>query len=62
MITSNTVISVTVGGQVVLPDPPINSNNQTVHVKNPVFESLSVDYNSTNYHDDNLSTPSNESV
>jgi hypothetical protein len=62
MITSNTGISVTVGGQVVLPDAPINFNNQTVNVKNPVFELLSVDFNSTNYHDDNLSTPSNESV
>ena len=62
MITSNTVISVTVGGEVVLPDPPINFNNQTVSVKNPVFELLSVDSNSTNYHEDNLSTPSNESV
>ena len=62
MITSNTVISVTVGGQVVLPDPPINFNNQTVSVKNPVFELLSVDSNSTNYHEDNLSSPSNESV
>ena len=62
MITSYTVISVTVGGQVVLPDPPINFNNQTVNVKNPVFETLSVDSNSTNNHDDNLSTPSNESV
>ncbi len=44
------------------PDPQINFNNQTVNVKNPVFESLSVESNSTNYHDDNLSTPSNESV
>jgi len=57
MITSYTVISVTVGGQVVLPDHPINFNNQTVNVKNPVFELLSVDSNSTNYHEDNLSTP-----
>jgi len=62
MITSYTVSSVTVRGQVVLPDPPINFNNQTVNVKNPVFETLSVDSNSTNNHDDNLSTPSNESV
>ncbi len=42
MITSYTVSSVTVRGQVVLPDPPINFNNQTVNVKNPVFELLSV--------------------
>ncbi len=59
MIASTTVIRITVGGVVVVPDPPSNFNNQTFIENDPDFVSSYTESNDT---EDNLSSFSNESV
>jgi hypothetical protein len=59
MITSTSVIRVTVGGVVVVPDPPSHFNNQIFIEKNPDF---ALSFNESNDTKDNLSSFSNESV
>ena len=59
MIISTTVIRITVGCVVVVPDPPSNFNNQTFIENDTDFVSSYTESNDT---EDNLSSFSNESV